>query len=175
MADKRLLDYDTATEYANDDYILLDGSDGTKKILVSSVAEGGGSSEVKNPVYNWWTNQDETMVVRETIATGAFRWYLNELPVTTSFVSIPSNLQRFILNSVGCKVEEVVPTGIYEGQSYYEDGVAGMYDNKIRLWTTSLTQNFDGVVTAIIESTDSGVSYNNYHSWVAPTFDPING
>lgn len=42
MADKRLLDYDTTTEYANDDYILLDGANGTKKILVSSVAGGGG-------------------------------------------------------------------------------------------------------------------------------------
>lgn len=164
---KRILDYPEVSSIGSDDYILLDSVEGSSKKIKATALSGGGGS-VKNPNYNWFTNQDETLIVRQTIATGAFRWYFKDFEVTSDlYMPVPQNLQRFILNSVGayCYCND-----------YTEDynGVIGFYDNTIRLWSVGLQSNMAGTVNkGIIESTDSG--FENVHTWIEPTFDPING
>lgn len=166
MEQSRIIDFPEATAPAADDYLLMDSeTNGTQKLLVSKI---GGGGSVKNPNYNWFTNQDETLIVRQTIATGAFRWYFKDFVVTEDlYMPVPANLQRFILNNVGayCFCND-----------YTEDynGIVGFYGDTIRLWTVGLSSNMAGTInTGIIESTDSG--FENTHTWVEPTFDPING
>ena len=140
-----------------------DSADGYKSVLVN-VPTG----DVKNPNYNWFTNEDETLIVRQNILTGAFRWYFKDFVVTDElYMPVPQNLLRFALNTVGayCYCND-----------YEEDynGVIGFYDNTIRLWSVGLGYNMVGTVNkGIVESTDSG--FENIHTWEEPTFDPING
>lgn len=169
-----------------------DSADGYKKVVVAvplgtkSITDNGTynassdnlegfssvtvnvSADVKNPNYNWFTNEDETLIVRQNILTGAFRWYFKDFVVTDElYMPVPQNLLRFALNSVGayCYCND-----------YEEDynGVIGFYDNTIRLWSVGLGYNMAGTVNkGIIESTDS--EFENIHTWEEPTFDPING
>lgn len=158
--DKSILDYTEVTQVADDDYILFDSeSGGTSKILASYFR----GEEPPEPNYNWYYNQDKTLVVREKISDGSFRWYFDDYNIQ-GFDSVPVNLQRFILNGVGARA------GIGN-----EPGVVGFYDDTIRGWTPTLGYNMTGITKGIVESTDVGIDYDNYHEWEEPTFDPING
>ena len=77
-------------------------------------------------------------------------------------------LRRFIKN--GTIVGEWVTRNTYKYQ-------VGFYDSTIRMWSDGLWYNRAGNATAIMESTDSGSSGSSpvIHTWVEPTFDPING
>lgn len=117
--------------------------------------------------YNWYYNNDKTLVVREKISDGSFRWYFNHYKVTTAsspFMPIPSNLARFVKNGVTayCHYREI------------DEGQIGFYEDSIRLWLSDLTINVPGDnITGIIES--SYISVNNPYKWEEPTFDPTNG
>ena len=116
-----------------------------------------------NDNYAWYYNEDKTLVVRQKLSDNSFRWYFNNYNLQ-GFDTVPANLQRFILNNVGARA------GIADAPN-----VVGFYDNTIRGWTPTLSYNVTGVVQGIVESTDVNIDYDNYHEWVAPTFDPING
>ena len=118
-------------------------------------------------VYNWYYNNDKTLVVREKISDGSFRWYFDNFNVTQSdypFMPVPSNLQRFIMNSVTtyCNVD-----------GFDNSGQIGFYEDVIRLCLYDLTIYVTGVVKGIVESTYTG--NNNPYTWEEPTFDPYNG
>ena len=123
--------------------------------------------------YEWYSNQDETLVVRLKLSDGSFRWYFNGVYVPTSpFLSIPGNLSSFIKNGVivGCKKHEL--------DSYRNDPMVGFYSNTLRVWTQGLGGNASGKIWAIMESSDTGSNtYPDqcYHAWEEPSFDPING
>lgn len=127
-------------------------------------------SKVVNPVYNWFANEDETLVVREKISDGSYRWYFNNFNITSrsgSFMPVPSNLQRFATGEKGARCTVTDGT--------VEEGVVGFYSGTIRLWNGGLSYNQLGKAKGILESTDTNISYNNYHAWEEPSFDPING
>ena len=117
--------------------------------------------------YNWYYNDARTLVVREKISDGSFRWYFNYYTVNTAsspFMSIPSNLSRFTKNGVLT----------YCDYNNGDQGQIGFYEDSIRLWLTDLSLNATGSnIKAIMESTDTG--FGNSHTWEEPTFDPING
>lgn len=146
---------------ANGTYNASDSMvDGFSQVLVEV------DTSVKNPVYRWWTNNNQTLIVREKISDGSFRWYFNWFEITRSgwITPVPSNLQRFIKNSV-CAYCRVL------NQSDYFN--VGFYQNKMSLRVYSKTQYATGSCQTIIESTYTGDS--NPYSWIEPTFDPING
>lgn len=159
---KRFLEKSEETVAKINDYVLIHNETlGTRKILVSNL---------KNHIavnYNWYYNEDKTLVVREKISDGSFRWYFDNFHVTQSdypFMPVPSNLQRFIMNSV---------TAYCTVDGYDNAGQIGFYEDVIRLWLYDLSLYVTGVVKGIIESTDTG-NYNS-HTWEEPTFDPYNG
>lgn len=149
---------------ANGTYNASDSMvDGFSQVLVEV------DTSVKNPVYRWWTNNDQTLIVREKISDGSFRWYFNNVYIPKKpFLSVPSNLSRFIKNRT--IVGEWVTRDTYKYQ-------VGFYDSTIRLWSEGLWYNIAGNATAIMESTDSDSSGSSpvIHTWEEPTFDPING
>ena len=117
--------------------------------------------------YNWYYNEDKTLVVREKISDGSFRWYFNNFNVIRSdypFMPVPSNLQRFIMNSV---------TAYSNVNGYDNEGQIGFYEDVIRLWLYDLSIYVGGVVKGIIES--NYIGNNNPYTWENPTFDPTNG
>lgn len=118
-------------------------------------------------VYNWYYNNDKTLVVREKISDGSFRWYFDNYHVTQAdypFMPVPSNLQRFIMNSV---------TAYCSVNGNDNEGQIGFYEDVIRLWLYDLSLYVTGVVKGIMESTYTG--NNNPYTWEEPTFDPYNG
>lgn len=120
----------------------------------------------QEPNYNWYYNAAKTLVVREKISDGSFRWYFNNFNVTqTGWVnSVPSNLTRFILNNVCayCLVDDVS-----------SNGNVGFYNNCISLRNYDRTGFKTGRAKTIIESTYTGD--RNPYTWEEPTFDPYTG
>ena len=160
----------------NINYARIDGDQGvgsggwqvpnpnpTRKIVLNGVNYSDANPE--DPNYNWYYNDDKTLIVRESKADRSFRWYFNDFAVTASsspFQTLPSNLQPFIKNGVG--VECSVRSG---GQSV---GYIGFHDNTIRLWNTGWGSNFTGICKGIMESTDtSGAS----HTWEEPNMPTV--
>lgn len=135
----------------------------TRKIVLNGVDYSDTHPE--DPNYNWYYNDDKTLIVRESKADSSFRWYFNDFAVTASsspFQTLPSNLQPFIKNGVG--VECSVRSG---DQSV---GYIGFHDNTIRLWHTGWSSNFTGICKGIMESTDtSGAS----HTWEEPNMPTV--
>ncbi len=125
--------------------------------------------------YVWYYNEDKTLVVREKISDGSFRWYFNGINLTANpFINVPTHLKEFdfIKNNVivGCKKHELT--------NYNSDCMVGFYSNTVRGWSQGLWSNVTGKVWAIMESTDTGSNQypdDCYHPWEEPTFDPING
>ena len=125
--------------------------------------------------YAWYYNDDKTLVVREKISDGTFRWYFNGIKLTANpFINVPYHFKQFnfIKNNVivGCKKHELT--------NYNDDCMVGFYNNTIRGWSQGLWTNVTGKVWAIMESTDTGLNQypdDCYHPWEEPTFDPING
>lgn len=149
-----------------------EGADGYSPVVVNVSSE-----PVINPVYNWFANEDGTLVVRENISDGSFRWYFNNFVFTQDlFMPVPQNLARFYKENTGC-------LGWCEG--WYDptehpdrepNCVAGFYGNTIRLWTVGLQSNMAGTCNnCIIESTDNGISDSTYHGHIEPSYDPYNG
>ncbi|MBR2540393.1 MAG: hypothetical protein IKE85_06155 [Mogibacterium sp.] len=141
------------------DYLLIDGvTNGTRKIKIENL--------IKIPNYNWYYNEAKTLVVREKISDGSFRWYFNNFNVTqTGWVnSVPSNLTQFILNNVCayCLVDDVS-----------SNGNVGFYNNCISLRNYDRTGFKTGRAKTIIESTYTGD--RNPYTWEEPTFDPYTG
>lgn len=123
---------------------------------------------IPTPNYNWYYNDDKTLVVREKISDGSFRWYWNNYDFANPpiFMPVPDNLTRFIKNSVivGCEISSM--TGRIN---------IGFYDYTIRAWSDDLTANYTPLgVKCIMESTDTGWG-EYYHEWEEPTFNPYTG
>jgi hypothetical protein len=163
----------TKTITANGTYSASsDNADGYDPVIVNVASE-----PVINPVYNWFTNEDGTLVVREKISDGSFRWYFNNYIITSDmYMPVPQNLARFYMENVGCASwwdNWYDPTEHPERQP---NGVIGFYGNTIRGWSSGLMYNMKGTCNnAVIESTDVGIAYENYHGYIEPSFDPING
>lgn len=161
---KRFLEKSEETVAQIDDYVLIDNESlGTRKILTKNLKNHA------TPNYNWYYNDDRTLVVREKISDGSFRWYFDGFTVqnyTPPWDPVPTNLVSFILNGklTHCTYQ-------YQGINYA--GWIGFWDNTIRIWGEDLTANGSGFVQgAILES--SGGSHQN-NPWEEPTFDPYNG
>lgn len=163
----------TRTRLLSADEYTLSGtlSSGTNAITVSYHGQTTTFTVTAIPhvaVYNWYYNSDKTLVVREKISDGTFRWYFNNYTVNTAsppFMPIPSNLARFTKNGVTAYC-------YYNNEYYY--GQIGFYDDSIRLWLSDLSLNVGGSdIKTIIESTYTG--FNNPYTWEEPTFDPYNG
>lgn len=136
--------------------------------------------EVKNPNYNWWTNADETIIVREDTSDTShktYRWYFKDFEFTDYYMPIPSELARFVPSSdVGCCGWCADWYDPDEHPDREPNCVVGFYGNTIRMWTIGLGSNMIGTCNmCIIESTDNSISDQVYHGWIEPTFDPING
>lgn len=166
-----LADYRAGFRYLKNGYkipCLLNTIDGAYIDLNTGRSSGNNEGHIMlcqhtNDNYAWYYNQDRTLVVRQKLSDNSFRWYFNDYNIQGAD-AVPANLQRFILNNVGARA------GIAG-----DPAVVGFYDNTIRGWTPTLGYNVTGVTQGIIESTDVNIDYDNYHEWVAPTFDPING
>ena len=166
-----LADYRAGFRYLNNGYkipCLLNTIDGAYIDLNTGRPSGNNSGHIMlcqhtNDNYAWYYNEDKTLVVRQKLSDNSFRWYFNDYNIQGAD-AVPANLQRFILNNVGARAA-------IGGAP----NVVGFYDNTIRGWTPTLSYNVTGVARGIIESTDVNIDYDNYHEWVAPTFDPING
>ena len=142
------------------DYLLIDSPTlGTRKITIENATPA-------QPNYNWYYNEAKTLVVREKISDGSFRWYFNNFNVTqTGWVTpVPSNLTRFIKNNVCayCLVNDVS-----------SNGNVGFYNNCISLRNYDRTGFKTGRAKTIIESTYTGD--RNPYTWEEPSFDPYNG
>lgn len=158
----------------NINYVNIEGNSGnssggwqvpnpnpTRKIVVNGVNYSDDNGE--DPNYNWYYNDDKTLIVRESKADGSFRWYFNNvyIPDSSPFLAIPSNLTRFDPGNVGVE-------GVVSGNQTISTGVVGFYNSTIRLWNEGLTYNQYGYAKAILESTDSGISRYNEHTWEDP-------
>ena len=136
------------------------GADGFSKVTVNLT-----------PNYNWYYNAAKTLVVREKISDGSFRWYFDNFHVTSKTATpVPSNLSRFIKNNCAVTCNESHP------DSTSSDGYAiGFTSNTIRVWTLpNGNYNDTGYFSGILEST-MGTGFNPMQPWVDPTFDPVNG
>lgn len=166
---------------------ISDNADGYNSVLVQ-VSAGG----TVNPNYEWWANEDKTLVVRvqkfpaEVTNYTHFRIYFNWFDINTAsspfqqlmrppFVTYNTtaalNASPFYKNN--CQVYAECDQTDYGGASDTH-GYIGFYDGTIRGWTTGLAYNQVGKYRAIMESTDSG-QVTNPTPWEEPTFDPING
>lgn len=132
--------------------------DGTKIYFIPTPAE---------KQYKWYYNEDQTLVVREKISDGSFRWYWNNYDFDSRvFMPVPSNLTRFIKNLVivDCYISSM--TGVID---------IGFYADTIRCWSDDLSVNYTPLgVKCIMESTDTGQA-TEYHRWEEPTFNPYTG
>jgi hypothetical protein len=191
MAQQRIIDFIEATAPAADDYLLMDSeANGTQKILVSKI--GGGGSDCVNPNYEWWANEDMTIVIRvqkfqnDIYNYNHFRIYFNWFDINTTVAPFqelmqppflttnPSHSVRnspFIKNN--CSVYAECDQSDYGGAADAH-GYIGFYDGTIRGWTVGGLYNQVGKYRAIMESTDNG-TVDNPTPWEEPTFDPING
>ena len=190
---KRIIDYPEATDIAVDDYVVL-GSDtlGTRKLLASKIGGGGGGSDCVNPNYEWWANEDKTLVIRvQRFPTEInnfiyFRIYFNWFDINTAtspfqklmqppFVTRDnaSSLTGSPFYKNNCQVYADCDQTDYGGASDAH-GYIGFYGGTIRGWAPGLATNQVGKYRAIMESTDSG-TVANPTPWEEPTFDPING
>lgn len=191
MAQQRIIDFTEATAPASDDYLLMDSeTNGTQKILVSKI--DGGGSDCVNPNYEWWANEDRTLVIRvqrfpnDIYNHNHFRIYFNWFDINTVsapfqevmqppfLTTSPSQSLRdsiFIKNL--CLVYADCDQTDYGGASDAH-GYIGFYDGTIRGWTDGQQYNQVGKYRAIMESTDNG-TVDNPTPWEEPTFDPING
>ena len=161
----RIIDENRVSEARGDDYVLIDNeSEGVRIIKTTNLL-----NRQMEPVYNWYYNEDKTLVVREKISDGTFRWYIQNYEIN-GFMTMPNNLAPFILNSVGAN-------GFMEGYTTSPNATIGFYDNTMRAWSIGLASNIYGTVdSCIIESTDPNLDGNEpYHEWEEPTFDPYNG
>ena len=191
MAHQRIIDFTEATAPAADDYLLIDSeANGTQKILVSKI--GGGGSDCVNPNYEWWANEDRTIVIRvqkiqnDIYNYNHFRIYFNWFDINTAadpfqevmqppfLTTGPSQSLRdsiFIKNL--CLVYAECDQTEYGGAADAH-GYIGFYDGTIRGWAVGQSYNQVGKYRAIMESTDNG-TVDNPTPWEEPTFDPING
>lgn len=117
-------------------------------------------------IYNWYYNEDRSLTVRESVSDNTFRWYISNYEIQ-GFMTMPSNLAPFILNSVGAN-------GFMEGWTETPNATIGFYDNTMRAWSIGLASNIYGTVdSCIIESTDPNLDGNDpYHEWEEPDYNP---
>lgn len=143
-----------------------DNVDGFSQVIVNV------DTAVKNPNYRWWTNSDKTLVVREKISDGSFRWYFNLFNVySRTNTPVPSNLTNYIKNNCAVTCNEAHPDGGSAGTQY----AIGFASNCIRTWNLpNGTNNYTGYFSGILEST-MGTGFNPMQTWVDPSYDPING
>ena len=168
-----------------------DNADGYNHILVQ-VTTGGAV----NPNYEWWANEDRTLVVRRKlfnsnnqyyrIQDAPYRIYFNWFDINTTSAPFQTLMNPpFITANEGGQGNFTMfvksNTQVYAecdqtdyGGASDTHGYIGFYDNTIRGWTTGLTYNQVGKYRAIMESTDRG-QVTNPTPWEEPTFDPING
>ena len=191
MAQSRIIDFPEATAPAADDYLLMDSeANGTQKILVSKI--GGGGSDCVNPNYEWWANEDRTIVIRvqkiqnDIYNYNHFRIYFNWFDINTAATPFQELMQPpFLTTSPSqslknspfvknlCLVYAECDQSDYGGAADAH-GYIGFYDGTIRGWTVGQSYNQVGKYRAIMESTDNG-TVDNPTPWEEPTFDPING
>lgn len=145
-----------------------------------------------NPNYEWWANEDRTLVIRvrripnENNNFSNFRIYFNWFDINTVAAPFQELMQPpFLTNNPitalrnsafyknNCQVYADCDQTDYGGAADAH-GYIGFYDGTIRGWSVGLGYNQLGKYRAIMESTDSGV-VENPTPWEEPTFDPING
>jgi hypothetical protein len=193
--ESRIIDFPEATAPAADDYLLMDSeTNGTQKILVSKI--GGGGSDCVNPNYEWWANEDKTIVIRRklfdsnnnyySISECPYRIYFNWFDINTASGPFQTLMNPpFIYAKVNGNARQMfAPTNsqVYADcdQSDYggaadAHGYIGFYNGTIRGWAVGLGYNQVGKYRAIYESTYPSGAVDNPTPWEEPTFDPING
>lgn len=96
----RIIDENRVSEARGDDYVLIDSeSEGVRIIKTTNLL-----NRQMEPEYNWYYNEDKTLVVREKISDGSFRWYFNDyveagtpLPASDTNHWIPDVLASFFI------------------------------------------------------------------------------
>lgn len=172
-----------------------DNADGFKSVLVN--VSGGGGSDCVNPNYEWWANEDKTLVIRRKlfdsnnkyyrIQDAPYRIYFNWFDINT--VSAPFQTPTnppFITANLGGQgsVTQFLPSNsqVYAdcdqtdyGGASDTHGYIGFYGGTIRGWAQGLGYNQVGKYRAIYESSYPSGTVDNPTPWEEPTFDPING
>ena len=175
----RIIDENRVSEARGDDYVLIDSeSEGVRIIRTTNLL-----NRQMEPVYNWYYNEDKTLVVREKISDGSFRWYFNgyveagtPLPETDTNHWIPSVLARFFIQQSSmpltvtdsrgrnwtCNTVKVQSAcSIKTSGGTYVNGQANLivgstYHAQARGYNEYSTNLQAGTIRAIIESTDIG-------------------
>ena len=172
----RIIDENRVSEARGDDYVLIDSeSEGVRIIKTTNLL-----NQQMEPEYNWYYNEDKTLVVREKISDGSFRWYFNgyveagtPLPETDTNHWIPSILASFFIqqssmpitvtdsrgrnwtcNTVKVQSACTIQTsdGSVNGQAVLI--VGSTYNAQARGYNEYSTNIQKGIIHAIIESTD---------------------
>lgn len=114
-------------------------------------------------------NAENAIAVRIKLSDSSWRVYFNGgyNYSSSSFAQVPIPIKPFAAINVGARC--------YVDGNPSNEAVVGFYDNTIRIWYPDLSGNRGGRPYGIIESTDVGISYDNYHVWEEPSFDPYNG
>ena len=136
-------------------------------------------NEPPTPNYNWYYNEDRTLVVREKISDGSFRWYINGYEETSTESKppqdiIPSNLANFFTkrsdlpitinynnHDYSCRVIQ-----LYGYSGYYNHNRALLkvgvgFDAQVRVIDDTQAEYKLEPVYVIIESTD----FENYNGF----------
>ena len=172
----RIIDENRVSEARADDYVLIDSeSEGVRIIRTTNLL-----NQQMEPVYNWYYNEDKTLVVREKISDGSFRWYFNGyeeksnvLPPQNTDEWLPNNLADFFIkmasmpitvtdsrernwtcNTVKVQSACTIQTsgGSVNGQAVLI--VGSTYNAQARGYNEYSTNIQKGIIYAIIESTD---------------------
>jgi hypothetical protein len=179
---KRILDYPITQDIDDNDYVLLDGVNGTRKIQAKKL-QGGDAPDPSEYNYTWFSNPEKTLVVRVTNATGFFKIWFEGIVVDDNSTGqfrwqVPANLNPYALqkNTIAVAATIFSPTlgdnlGGRAGFEYV-NGTMYVYLNI----TGHSSQKLAGTIKqALMYSTDTGNSQNHLDDWSEPTFDPING
>lgn len=160
---------------------------------------------INEPRYNWYYNNDRTLVVRENLSDGTYRWYINGFQRDSSSsyggrIEITGTLAQFIdfhhlppkyVNGTSCPwMCLTVPN---TGEQAAANSLSFAYNVTNNVYTKYISfQDGTDIHYAIVESSDflktnyiiasgsmgaftTAQIFADTHPWETPTFDPIYG
>lgn len=160
---QRIIDFPETTEVADDDYILMDSeTDGTKKILVSSIGGGGGSSltkvEITEANYQNLTEQEKEDATKIYFITNTeYLYYMNirydgNFPITiesTNTVETTSTTSITLEAGYHYLFTTIYSGGVFNAETVKEGGASRVFK----------TDGYDRTMF-IISTNSTNVTYN---------------
>jgi len=136
-------------------------------------------SEIK---YNWYYDEGKHIVIRETIADGSFKIWLQDIVIDDNSTGafrylVPSNLRTYALAKNGVAAAAQLETQVGNAGRAGFEYLSSNQNMYIYLNVTGqASRKLAGtIVKALMYSTDTGNSSDHLDEWTDPTFDPING